>query len=109
MKHVALIVAASLLAATLTPTKAFAGPEDEPNGGEMLVDAAIARPIGAVTTAIGVVAFVATLPFSALGGNVDAAADKLVIDPARETFVRCLGCDRAGRPERFRGKEDEIR
>ena len=108
MKHVALIVVAALLTA-LTPTAAYAGPEDEPNGGEMLVDAAIARPIGVVTTAVGVVAFVATLPFSALGGNVDAAADKLVIDPARETFVRCLGCDRAGRPDRFRGEDGEIR
>jgi hypothetical protein len=39
----------------------------------------------------GSVVFVLSLPFSALGGNVGEAADKLVVDPARYTFVRPLG------------------
>ena len=68
-----------------------------PSAGAMFADAVVARPIGAVITVLGTAAFVVTLPFSALGGNVDEAADKLVVSPARETFVRCLGCNRAGR------------
>jgi len=38
-----------------------------------------------------------SLPFTALGGNVKQAADVLVVGPAKETFVRCLGCNTAGR------------
>ena len=102
------VVSAGLLTLSLA-APAHAGPEDEPSGSEMLFDAAIARPLGVATTAVGVAAFIVTLPFSALGGNVANAADKLVIDPARETFVRCLGCRRVGTPDRFRGSEDEIR
>ena len=76
---------------------AYAIPEDEPGGVAMVGDALIARPIGAAMTAIGVVTFVASLPLSAIGGNVGQAADKLVVSPARETFVRCLGCRNTGR------------
>lgn len=99
---------AALLVCSLGSPIVYAGPEDEPSGGEMMVDAVVARPIGLVTTAVGAAAFIVTLPFSAMGGNIDKAADKLVVDPARETFVRCLGCKQAGHPDRFKGKEGEI-
>jgi len=78
----------ALVLGSLSAPLAFAGPEDDPTGGEMMVDALVARPIGL-----------------ALGGNIDQAADKLVVEPGRETFVRCLGCSNAGRPDRFKGKE----
>jgi len=64
---------------------------DTPSGGEMIIDAVLVRPIMLVGTVIGVVAFVITLPFSALGGNVGEAADTLVVEPAAYTFVRPLG------------------
>ena len=102
------VLGAALVVSGLVAPAASAGPEDEPNNGEMIVDAVIARPIGLATTVFGTAAFLVTLPFSAMGGNIDQAADKLVIDPARETFVRCLGCRQAGHPDRFRGKEGEI-
>lgn len=70
---------------------------DEPGTWEMTADAVIARPLGLVVTTVGVAAFVASLPFSALGGNVVEAADTLVVDPAKATFVRCLGCRTTGR------------
>ena len=104
----ALLGAVLILGGVAAPP-AFAVPGDEPGGGEMMMDALVARPIGLATTAVGVVAFIVTLPFSALGGNIDNAADKLVLGPGRETFVRCLGCRQSGRPERFRGREEEIR
>jgi hypothetical protein len=62
-----------------------------PSGGEMIIDAVVVRPIMLVGTVIGVVFFVVTLPFSALGGNVGEAADTLVVEPAVYTFVRPLG------------------
>ncbi|MEM1435376.1 MAG: hypothetical protein AAGG11_15060 [Pseudomonadota bacterium] len=81
----------------LTAQPALANPADEPSGVEMVGDVLIARPVGAAMTAVGVVAFVVSLPLSAAGGNIGQAAEKLVVDPARETFVRCLGCRNTGR------------
>ena len=66
---------------------------DAPKGYTMLADLIIARPLLIAATAIGTVAFVVSLPFSALGGNVKEAGQALVVEPGREAFVRCLGCD----------------
>lgn len=70
--------------------------EENPSGLAMAADALIARPLGVVFTAVGTVLFVATLPFSALGGNVKQAGKELVVGPAEATFVRCLGCTISG-------------
>ena len=64
---------------------------EEPEGGEMIYDAIVVRPLGLVATAIGAVFFVVSLPFSAAGDNIDAASEKLVNKPARFTFKRPLG------------------
>ena len=90
---------AALLAVTMLAVSApaLAGPADEPSAEEMVGDLLVARPVGLVVTAVGAAAFVVSLPFSAIGGNVDKAAEKLVVGPARETFVRCLGCENVGR------------
>lgn len=64
---------------------------EEPEGGEMIYDAVIVRPIGIIATAVGAVFFVLSLPFSAAGGNVDSASEELVKKPARFTFKRPLG------------------
>ena len=64
---------------------------EEPEGGEMIYDAIIVRPIGLIATAVGSVFFVLSLPFSAAGGNVDTASEELVKKPARFTFKRPLG------------------
>ncbi len=71
--------------------------DDEPSAGEMVADVVVARPIGFVATVLGGAAFVVSLPFSALGGNVEEAADALFLAPAKATFVRCLGCRTTGR------------
>lgn len=63
----------------------------------MVGDLLIARPLGIVYTAIGTAAFVITLPFTAIGGNVAKAGEALVVEPAKATFVRCLGCTTSGR------------
>ncbi len=76
--------------------------EEEPNAGEMALDLIVARPVGLGIFALGSVTYIATLPLSLLGGNSGDAADALVIEPAKEVFVRCLGCTRPGRKERIR-------
>ena len=63
-----------------------------PKAYAMLGDLIIARPLLIGATAIAAVAFVVSLPFTALGGNVKEAGQALVADPAREAFARCLGC-----------------
>ncbi|MEM7077320.1 MAG: hypothetical protein AAF513_01715 [Pseudomonadota bacterium] len=83
----------------LGSVQAQAAREDEPQFGDMATDLVVARPVGVALTALGAAAFVVSLPFSALGGNITQAAEKLVLEPGRETFVRCLGCSSVGRYE----------
>lgn len=64
---------------------------EKPTPGAMLADLFMLRPTMLVGTAVGVTAFVISLPFSALGGNMDEAADTLVMQPVKYTFVRPLG------------------
>jgi hypothetical protein len=59
--------------------------------GSMLADTVLVRVPMMAATAVGVVTFVVTLPFSALGGNVGEAGQTLVVDPAKYTFIRPLG------------------
>lgn len=65
---------------------------NRPTATAMLGDAILARPLLLVLTAGGTAVFLASLPFSALGGNVTEAGKMLVVGPAKQTFVRCLGC-----------------
>ena len=64
---------------------------EDPSGGAMMFDLAVVRPVGIVATAVGCVFFVVSSPFSALGGNIDMAREKLINDPAAFTFKRPLG------------------
>ena len=64
----------------------------------ILVDGVILRPIGVLATIVGSVAFVVTLPFSIPTRSVDKAAQKLVVDPAKYTFVRPMGQIESPRP-----------
>lgn len=92
-------LSALVVAGMIAFPAAAADPEDGPRWENMVADAVIARPFGLAATVGGSAIFVVTLPFTALGGNVKQAADTLVVGPARETFVRCLGCTSAGRGE----------
>lgn len=61
------------------------------DGAAMVVDFFAARPLGLASTVFGAATFVVSLPFSALGKNVDQSFDLLVVEPARYTFDRPLG------------------
>ncbi len=95
-----LTIALALIGAINTPALAQSepGPESSPHPVTMAADLLVARPLGIAFTAVGSVIFVASLPFSAAGGNVKESAEALVVEPARETFVRCLGCTTRHRP-----------
>lgn len=65
---------------------------DPATGATMVADALVARPLYLAATAIGAAVFLVTLPFSALGDNVDQAANTLIAGPAHGLLTRCLGC-----------------
>ena len=67
-----------------------------PKAFSMIGDLLIARPLLIGATAIGALAFVVSLPFTAAGGNIGEAGHALVVEPGKEAFVRCLGCTTSG-------------
>lgn len=87
------LVAVAVSAALAAPHAVLAAGyvDERPSFGAMLVDGVVVRPLGLGAMVLGAATWVVTLPFSALGGNVDEATQKLVVDPARFTFVRPLG------------------
>lgn len=66
--------------------------DNTPSAGAMVADLLVARPLLIGMTVLGTGLFIISLPFSALGGNSGEAADMLVVGPAQNAFVRCLGC-----------------
>lgn len=61
------------------------------DAGQMTADLFFVRPLGVVSTLLGVTVFVGSLPFSLLGRNVGEAGYKLVVEPVKFTFVRPIG------------------
>lgn len=70
--------------------------QEEPSALAMASDLVLVRPAMLAITVIGTAVWVVGLPFSAAGGNVKGSANTLVLQPAKNTFVRCLGCTQAG-------------
>ena len=87
-----LVVAASL---ALMPASAMCDDGNkvgkEASAEAMTADIFMARPVGLLALVLGSSMFVVSLPFSGVGGNVDSAAQKLVVEPANYTFKRPLG------------------
>lgn len=84
-----------LLAATLTIMPGItigAGEEaQEPQWEAMAVDTVVVRPLSLASSVLGGAFFIVSLPFSAMGGNTDAAFETLVAEPVQYTFKRPLG------------------
>jgi len=66
----------------------------------MIADGLLLRPAGIAATVLGTAVFVVTLPFSIPTRSVGQAAQKLIVDPARYTFVRPLGQIESSKPMR---------
>jgi hypothetical protein len=89
---VLMMLAAFVVAAVVSPAMAeYTATSGERSAMGMFGDLLLLRTLGFVATVGGAAVFVVSLPFSLLGGNTDEAAQKLVVEPARFTFVRPLG------------------
>ncbi len=83
---------ATLLLTLPTVSQARTESDRDPSALRMTGDLVVARPFMLGATLIGGAVFIVSLPFTALGGNTGQAADTLFIEPAKNTFFRCLGC-----------------
>ncbi len=92
---VALIVVVLFLGATSLVHAAedsyMAKDRDDVSAEAIIADGLLLKPAGVMATLVGTLAFVVTLPFSIPTRSVNKAAQKLIVDPAKYTFVRPLG------------------
>ncbi len=65
--------------------------DPRPSIAAMGMDFFIVRPLTFALTAVGSVFWLVSLPVTALGGNIQEAGEKMVLDPGEYTFVRPLG------------------
>ena len=64
---------------------------EEPSRGEMFADAVVVRPMTLVASAVGLVAWVVTLPFSIPSGDAGHIGKEWVVGPLKYTFYRPIG------------------
>ena len=79
---------------------------EEPSALAMAGDLVLVRPTMFVLTVLGAGVWLVSLPFSLAGGNAKQAGDTLVAQPAMNTFVRCLGCTKAGYKKELQSNDD---
>ena len=79
---------------------AYSTRSDDVSAETIVADGLLLRPGGVIATLVGSAVFVITLPFSIPTKSVEKAAQKLVVDPARYTFVRPLGQIESSKPVR---------
>ncbi len=89
---VVLLVAALLMVPFGASAMAKGSDYPMENSAELMAaDFAVVRPLQFVSLVSGTVFFIVSLPFSALGDNVSDAYTKMMVEPARMTFLRPLG------------------
>lgn len=95
MKRLMMALMVFVFVATIfgAPTCGWSDDEERerPEGTEIIFDLAIARPLGFVGLTVGTSVFIAAFPFILVVGKVSDAADALVAEPYRFTFIRDLG------------------
>ncbi len=87
-----LFTAVCLVALLMVPsTRALGAGPDKPDGTIIVLDVLLARPLGIASIALGAGVFIIALPFTLPTRTVGTAADKLVAEPFRFTFIRPIG------------------
>ncbi|GAB1258640.1 hypothetical protein NBRC116494_31420 [Aurantivibrio plasticivorans] len=69
---------------------------EDPSMLAMSADLVVVRPVMFGVTVIGSAIWLVALPFTAASGSIKQSGSTLVVGPAKNTFVRCLGCTTAG-------------
>ena len=92
-KPVLMLMAAALFAVTTLTPQSFAGTQSDPPSAEaMAADLLVLKPLGLVTTVLGIALYTVALPLTAWSRErMDKAEQRFIIDPAVYTFVRPLG------------------
>lgn len=85
----AVVVSLMLCISSVTP--AFADGHNEPSASAIIFDSVLVKPLGVATIAIGIGAFVATLPFTLPSRSLGVAGKKLIKEPFVFTFLRPVG------------------
>jgi hypothetical protein len=94
-KFLAPLLLAALLA-SVAPAPALAStPETDGDDVAIIFDLLILRPVGLVATVAGTAIFIGSLPISLPTLSVGKAFNALVKEPAKYTFWRTLGDERA--------------
>lgn len=89
-------VSAAPEASSQQESAAFEIERERPGFHRVFWDAVLVKPIGFASMLVGSVLFVVTLPVSIPTGTVGEAGATLVVDPAADVFMRCLGCTEVG-------------
>jgi hypothetical protein len=80
-----------LLICIIFSTSSLAFASEEEDDLNIVIDAAIVRPLGLVSIVVGASIFIVSLPFTAVSGDVDKSADVFIVEPINFTFKRPLG------------------
>ena len=94
MKLKTFLTAAAIAAAAALASPAHAYDQvidDTPSAEAMTFDLLIVRPLGLAGTIVGTAVFLVALPINLLTFNFVDPARRLVVEPAKFTFVRDLG------------------
>jgi hypothetical protein len=83
--------AAALLALATQVQAADPQIDTAPSAEAMVFDLFIMRPLSLVGTVAGTAVYIVSLPFNILTLNLAEPGRRLVVEPARYTFVRDLG------------------
>lgn len=89
-----LLLAAFLVSVAPAPVQAST-PETDGDDVAIIFDLLILRPVGLVATVAGTVIFIGSLPISLPTLSVGKSFNALVKEPAKYTFWRTLGDERA--------------
>ena len=87
----AIAVAALAFCAAVPASEEPPEPDTAPTGEQMAVDLIVVRPLSLAGTVLGTAIYIVALPFNALTLNFKDPARRLILEPAKYTFVRPLG------------------
>ncbi|NIR30505.1 MAG: hypothetical protein GWN84_14585 [Gammaproteobacteria bacterium] len=88
---VGLVLSGGVMRGALASSHGEPPAKGAPPAEAMVVDLLLVRPVMLATTAVGTALFALSLPFTVPAGNADQVQQRLVVEPARYTFVRPLG------------------